>query len=261
MKPNQPSHRISTPNPTSGIECPAAKRGLGASTPAAAHRSRREARIAIEVASSQLRDPESFAEKVQKLYDNPEPSSYDVIEHMPPIPPEFWAVKAEIRRRAESARAVLGRHRWAIGLLESLRPDVVFSDVRLPGMTGIELLRRIREFDASPEKVFRAHADPDLFARWCGPKPALTGCGSRQTPVGPAAPGAARNAGTSRPITSSRTATRGRPRCRNTRRAKAKGPRPKRCLRPRAFCLGRLAPRPSACGPRKSADRRVGTAR
>ena len=37
----------------------------------------------------------------------------------------------------------------ALGLLESLRPDVVFSDVRLPGMTGIELLRRIREFDAS----------------------------------------------------------------------------------------------------------------
>jgi riboflavin-specific deaminase-like protein len=29
-------------------------------------------------------------------------SSYDVIEHLPPIPPEFWAVKAEIRRRHDA---------------------------------------------------------------------------------------------------------------------------------------------------------------
>jgi len=27
-----------------------------------------------------------------------------------------------------------------------------------------------REFDAPPEKVFRAHVDPELFARWCGPR-------------------------------------------------------------------------------------------
>ncbi len=26
-----------------------------------------------------------------------------------------------------------------------------------------------REFDATPEQVFRAHADPELFARWVGP--------------------------------------------------------------------------------------------
>lgn len=30
-------------------------------------------------------------------------------------------------------------------------------------------VRIIREFDAPPAKVFRAHADPELFARWCGP--------------------------------------------------------------------------------------------
>ena len=40
----------------------------------------------------------------------------------------------------------------ALGLLETMRPDVVFTDVRLPGMNGIELLRRIREFDAGDSR-------------------------------------------------------------------------------------------------------------
>jgi uncharacterized protein YndB with AHSA1/START domain len=36
----------------------------------------------------------------------------------------------------------------------------VIVDDKLP------LLRITREFDAAPEKVFRAHVEPDLFARW-----------------------------------------------------------------------------------------------
>ena len=34
----------------------------------------------------------------------------------------------------------------------------------------VPLVRIIREFDAPPEKVFRAHADPDLVAQWLGPR-------------------------------------------------------------------------------------------
>ena len=34
----------------------------------------------------------------------------------------------------------------------------------------VPLVRITREFDAPPEKVFRAHTDPDLIARWLGPR-------------------------------------------------------------------------------------------
>ena len=34
----------------------------------------------------------------------------------------------------------------------------------------VPLVRIVREFDAPREKVFRAHADPDLLARWLGPR-------------------------------------------------------------------------------------------
>jgi uncharacterized protein YndB with AHSA1/START domain len=34
----------------------------------------------------------------------------------------------------------------------------------------VPLVRIIREFDAPPEKVFRAHTDPDLFVQWNGPR-------------------------------------------------------------------------------------------
>jgi uncharacterized protein YndB with AHSA1/START domain len=34
----------------------------------------------------------------------------------------------------------------------------------------VPLVRITRQFDAPPEKVFRAHADPELVARWLGPR-------------------------------------------------------------------------------------------
>ena len=34
----------------------------------------------------------------------------------------------------------------------------------------VPLVRIVREFDAPPEKVFRAHTDPDLVVQWLGPR-------------------------------------------------------------------------------------------
>ena len=58
---------------------------------------------------------------------------------------------------ARSAKAFLSDHGYevevagtaerALELLESLQPDVVFADVRLPGMSGSDLLKRIHTFD------------------------------------------------------------------------------------------------------------------
>jgi uncharacterized protein YndB with AHSA1/START domain len=33
----------------------------------------------------------------------------------------------------------------------------------------VPLVRIVREFDAPPDKVFRAHTDPELFVQWIGP--------------------------------------------------------------------------------------------
>ncbi len=40
----------------------------------------------------------------------------------------------------------------------------ISADPRVP------LVRIVREFDAPPEKVFRAHTDPDLVVQWLGPR-------------------------------------------------------------------------------------------
>jgi DNA-binding NtrC family response regulator len=56
------------------------------------------------------------------------------------------AIKAFLREAGYEAE-VASDGESAVELLPTLRPDVVFADVRLPGISGIDLLRRIREFD------------------------------------------------------------------------------------------------------------------
>ena len=44
------------------------------------------------------------------------------------------------------------------------------SEATISADPNVPLIRIEREFDAPPEKVFRAHVDPELFRRWVGPR-------------------------------------------------------------------------------------------
>ena len=46
----------------------------------------------------------------------------------------------------------------------SKHETTIESDPKVP------LVRIVREFDAPPAKVFRAHTDPDLLTQWLGPR-------------------------------------------------------------------------------------------
>ena len=43
-------------------------------------------------------------------------------------------------------------------------------DTEITADPDVPLVRITREFDAPPEKVFRAHIDPDLVVQWLGPR-------------------------------------------------------------------------------------------
>jgi uncharacterized protein YndB with AHSA1/START domain len=43
-------------------------------------------------------------------------------------------------------------------------------ETRIESDPQVPLVRITREFDAPPAKVFRAHTDPELVARWLGPR-------------------------------------------------------------------------------------------
>ena len=42
-------------------------------------------------------------------------------------------------------------------------------ETRIEADPAVPVIRVVREFDAPPERVFRAFADPDVFVQWLGP--------------------------------------------------------------------------------------------
>ena len=48
------------------------------------------------------------------------------------------------------------------------------AQARIEADPDVPLIRITRDFDATPEQLFRAHTDPDLYARWVGPNDITT---------------------------------------------------------------------------------------
>jgi two-component system, NtrC family, response regulator AtoC len=68
-------------------------------------------------------------------------------------------IKSNIERPGRIRVEVVGTAQDALERLEREPVDAVLTDLQMPGMDGIELVRRIREFDASvPVVVMTAHA-------------------------------------------------------------------------------------------------------
>ncbi len=44
-----------------------------------------------------------------------------------------------------------------------------FAQARIEADAKLPIIRITRDFSATPEELFRAHIDPELFARWVGP--------------------------------------------------------------------------------------------
>lgn len=43
-------------------------------------------------------------------------------------------------------------------------------ETTIEAVEGLPIVRIVREFDAPPAKVFRAHTDPEILPRWHGPR-------------------------------------------------------------------------------------------
>lgn len=44
-----------------------------------------------------------------------------------------------------------------------------FTSAAIEADPKLPIIRITRDFTATPQQLYRAHTDPDLFARWCGP--------------------------------------------------------------------------------------------
>jgi CheY-like chemotaxis protein len=71
----------------------------------------------------------------------------------------------------------------ALSLMDSMKPDLVITDLRMPGMDGLELTRKVKEKAPAPVVVLMTSVEPPQFrerahaagADYCVEKDSLQG--------------------------------------------------------------------------------------
>jgi len=51
-----------------------------------------------------------------------------------------------------------------------VRPTTIYNAARIEADPTVPIIRITRDFAATPAQLHRAHTDPELFARWVGPR-------------------------------------------------------------------------------------------
>ena len=73
---------------------------------------------------------------------------------------------AESLQAAGNQVIIAGGGEEGLAILEKVRPDAVFLDLVMPGMDGLEVLRRIRERDTSlPVVILSGWVSPETIER------------------------------------------------------------------------------------------------
>ncbi|MCH9674818.1 MAG: LytTR family DNA-binding domain-containing protein [Gammaproteobacteria bacterium] len=85
-----------------------------------------------------------------------------VVDDEPPARNRLGQLVAELRPNADVAEAVNGVE--ALAMVERTAPDVVLLDVRMPGMDGLEVARRLANEPGAPAVIFTTAYDAHAVA-------------------------------------------------------------------------------------------------